>query len=737
MNQFQTFFRSYQFSNGLRLTWAIVFPLLLGIIFNLLPIATAVGIGALCVGLSDSPGNWTEKAKGLLGGSILNAVCAFGIAYFVQWPFFGLIYLGIVTFIAALLAIFGNRSTLIGNSVLISISLGLGFGENSHELFQLSLAMLGGGLWYSLNSLLLWQIKPYATIEKILGESYVLMAKYISLKAHLFNTPTSIKTTEKLFLLQTEIDHKQDEIRKLLLSQRSAMQGATPHGRSLILLLRFSVDIFEKATATHINYTTLEKHFKDTPLPKELEKLFNRVGDNLLTLGKHIQKRKPLENIISLDKEFDDIQILFENLRDDKNRTISISLFAEVKNIIRNFGRIDRLTKETTEFTNWKNLKDRSHTDGLRLPSFLSPPEQGRLIDNLTFSSSHFRHALKISIAMMLGYCCAIFLEIDRGYWIWLSISVIMKPSFAITKQRMIARIVGTSIGIIIASIVMWSTSNPFLYLIVLIPLGIGTFGTLAKNYRLGMTLLTPFVLLLIAISTPTTFEISIFRILDTTVGGLIAFIVSFIILPEFEANKIKTKMSGALKANSLYFKEVAIVYTGEVVLDINSYKLARKNAQLANANLAMSFQTMLNDPKNSQIPSSDLYEFIAAIRMLFSHTATLSANVERLSKKYQYKELLTFIKNTCDIMKDLSNSLDKNEYKLSADYHYELPESLIKETEELEKQREMELKKGIKDSPNIKKLSDLVLISNQFKRIGKNVICLKQYTSNFLRILN
>ncbi|MBD0404281.1 FUSC family membrane protein [Flammeovirga sp. EKP202] len=735
MDQISSFFRSNQFSNGLRLTWSILFPLLLGLLTNTSSIATAVSIGALTVGLSDSPGNWNEKAKGLIGGAFLNTICALGMAFTITWPSVGLVYLGTVSFLAALLSIFGNRSTMIGNSVLISVSLGLGFGLDNRELIPTFIAMLGGGLWYSFNSLLLWQVRPYATIEKLLGENYELMAEYMRTKARLFTNPNSKENERKLFAIQTQIEHKQEEIRNLLLTQRSALQGATPHGRSLILIMRFSIDIFEKTSATHIKYSSLHEEFKNTLLPYNLEKLFYQLGGNMSILARSIQKREAVEQLLSLDQSFDEVNQLFESLRDQDNRKTPISWFAEVKNILRNFKRIDRLTFEVAEFTDWKKMSDRSHTDGLRLPNFLTKPEQGNLSDNLTLSSGHFRHAIKIAMAMMLGYTSAFFFDLDRGYWIWLSIAVIMKPSFAITKQRMIARIVGTSLGIVIASIIMWVTDNPFLYLIVLIPLGIGTFGTLAKDYRLGMTLLTPFILLLIAINTPTNFEIAIARIIDTALGGIIAYVISFAILPEFEKNKIKLRIVESIRANSDYFREVAIGFTGIKSLNHNNYKLARKRAQLSNANLAMSFQTMLNDPKSNQVPSTDLYEFIATIRMIFSHTATLSANVERLSKKYQYSELELFIDSICNTLEHLALYIQGKSNILEDEDINRFLTTIDNETENLEKIREKELQLGIKESENINKLSDIVIINNQFRRIGENVNCLKQYTYNLQRI--
>ncbi|WP_281613867.1 FUSC family membrane protein [Flammeovirga sp. SubArs3] len=715
------------------MTWSIVLPLVIGLLFQRIGTGTIVAIGALCVGLSDSPGTWSEKAKGLIGGSFLNTIAAIGMAICIQWPIIAVLYLTIISFASAIISIFGNRATMIGNSVLIAISLGVGFGEPISDLPSLALYLLAGGLWYSLNSLVLWQIRPYASIEKLLGECYVLMSQYFKIKASLFNGDISNDAQNKLFQLQTQIDHKQEEVRTLLLTQRSALQGATPLGRSLILLLRASTDIFEKASATHYSYQELSKQFKDTPLLPKMSSIFNDMGNNLAYLGKHITKRKPTGEIPRHLDDFKEVQDIFESLRDDQYRVIPIDVFAEVKNIIRNFNRIDRTISETATYTDLKNDNNKGFANGLILPNFITSTDQGTLKDHLTINSSHFRHAIRISIAMLLGYVVANFLDLDRGYWVWLSISVILKPSFAITKQRMLQRIIGTTFGIIISAILLKAFNASHIYIIFLLIFGVGTFSTLSKDYRLGMMLLTPFILLMISLSVPFTEKIALYRVIDTALGGIIAFLTSIFIYPEFEIKKINNKIIEATRSACSYFSEVATVYTGYSELDEHNYKLARKKAQLANANLAVSFQIMLNDPKNNQVPSSSLYEFIAASRMLFAHTATLASNAERLSKKHPIPDLQNFIK---DIQQQLNSIIEGIEQQKPIEIIPNLSDHLtmlIEETEQIKKDREEELSNNIKESHLIKILSDYVLITNQFMRISKNVKFMGNYANELI----
>ncbi|OHX64910.1 FUSC family membrane protein [Flammeovirga pacifica] len=718
------------------MTWCIIAPLIVGLLSGHIAEGTNMAIGALCVGLSDSPGNIKEKAKGLIGGAFINSIASVIMALLMPYPIFAGIYLFLTVFASAIMSVFGNRATMIGNSILIAVSLGVGFGLQISTIGIMGIFLLAGGIWYTFNSLLLWQIRPYASIEMILGECYVLMSDYFNTKASLFTDPENTTTQNRLFDLQTKIDHKQEEVRTLLLGQRSALQGATPLGRSLILMMRASIDIFEKASATHISYQELHQHLHQTTLLSDMQDVFSKMGNELKILGNAITRRKKVDFMKRHHQELDALQDKFERIRDDHQRNIPIDILAEVKNIMRNFNRIDRTISETSTYTDTKNTDNAGFTEGVNLPLFRTPMEKGTLTDHFTIKSIHFRHALRIAIAMLLGMGIARYFELDRGYWVWLCISVILKPSFAITKQRMLHRVVGTILGILIALGILDIFNSPIVYIILLIPFGIGTFATLSKDYRTGITLLTPFILLMISLSTPFTYQLAITRVLDTAIGGIIAFVVSSLIFPEYEIRKIKTKLLEAVEADCYYFSEVILSYTGTKSFDQNNYRLARKKAQLANANLSVSFQNMLGDPKSTQLEGGNLYAFIASSRMLFAHTATLSANAERLSKKYTFPELLPFV----DCIKMQLNNIaiaikEEKEIEVQPNMSDHLS-FLIKKTDELTSIRENEIKVGIKSSPVIKQLPDHILITNQLLRISKNVKFMGNYLNKMVQNL-
>lgn len=58
------------------------------------------------------------------------------------------------------------------------------------------------------------------------------------------------------------------------------------------------------------------------------------------------------------------------------------------------------------------------------------------LFDNLDFNSNIFRHSLRMSVAVLCGYLISLFFKLGHSYWILLTIVVILKPAYSLTKKE-------------------------------------------------------------------------------------------------------------------------------------------------------------------------------------------------------------------------------------------------------------------------------------------------------------
>jgi uncharacterized membrane protein YccC len=112
-------------------------------------------------------------------------------------------------------------------------------------------------------------------------------------------------------------------------------------------------------------------------------------------------------------------------------------------------------------------------------------------------------------------------------------------------------------------------------------------------------------------------------RLVDTFVGGLLAFAFSFV-WPSWERQTIPQQIEGLLRANRKYLDAILTEATADV-----EYRLARKQLFDAVAALTGSLRRMLNEPKSHHRAVRELNEFITVDYLLAAHAASVHLLLE------------------------------------------------------------------------------------------------------------
>ena len=179
--------------------------------------------------------------------------------------------------------------------------------------------------------------------------------------------------------------------------------------------------------------------------------------------------------------------------------------------------------------------------------------------DNLNFNSNIFRHSLRVSVAVMMGYLISLTLHTGHSYWILLTIIVILKPAYSLTKQRNKDRLIGTLCGIFIGVIVLFLIKNNIALLVLMIVSMACCYIFLRTNYFISVMFMTPYLLLFFHLLYPADFKALLTdRAIDTAIGSAIAFIASIFFIPKWERTTIKTYMIKMLEENSNYYSVTA-----------------------------------------------------------------------------------------------------------------------------------------------------------------------------------
>jgi len=92
---------------------------------------------------------------------------------------------------------------------------------------------------------------------------------------------------------------------------------------------------------------------------------------------------------------------------------------------------------------------------------------------------------------MLFAYSLGLFFEIQNTYWILLTIIVIMRPSYGLTKERSKDRIIGTVIGAVIAVGIVLLTQNQILYAVLALISLVFAFALIQQNYKSAAALIT------------------------------------------------------------------------------------------------------------------------------------------------------------------------------------------------------------------------------------------------------
>ena len=277
-----------------------------------------------------------------------------------------------------------------------------------------------------------------------------------------------------------------------------------------------------------------------------------------------------------------------------------------------------------------KVFKHELRDGGKDLGKFLAPQYYSvrTLIENLTFSSTYFRHALRLTITIMAGFLIGTFLPFQNVYWILITIIVILRPGYGLTKTRSYHRIIGTVLGGLIAFGLLFLVHNNHLIATMAIVTMILAFSFVQTNYKVAATFTTMYVVFIYSLFTPEIKDVVEYRIVDTLVGAALAFVANYILWPSWEFLSTPLYLKKSIEANRDYLKEIFQIYNTKQPATVQ-YRLARKHAFVALANLMESFQRMIQEPKSKQKQMPQIYKLATLNHSLLSSAASLGTYIQ------------------------------------------------------------------------------------------------------------
>lgn len=667
--QVSYFLSSQYFSDGLRTTLSILLPSLLLAQFGQLATGMVLSVGALSVSLSDAPGPVQHRRNGMaatvLIGSAVTLVTGFARMNNISLG----LEIGLFGFFFSMFSVYTNRATSVGTAALLIMVLMLDRPLDAPGIVRESGLILAGGTWYMVISLLTSRLRPYRPAQQALGQCIHEIAKLMTVKADFYAMHTNVDDNyRRLLAQQVVVTEKQDDVRELLFKSRQFMAESDNTSRLLVLTFSGVMDLYEQIVAMYYDYSSIRKRFgqsdrsrSDTVLAT-IARLIRQIADELDHLGLSVQSIVPTHPPLDLTPSIAALKQQIDTLPSSEGsplvlkkvvvslRTISQRVAIIQANVTAPGDGVPGDTLEYSRFVSHQTINWQSFRD------------------NLTLNSSAFRHSVRVALALLLGFVLTKFLPYAHySYWVLLTILVILKPAFSLTKQRNQERIIGTLAGGIVGVLILTFIPNQTVHFIFLVLFMIGTYSAQRVNYMVMVMCVTPFVLILFSFLGIGYLSVAGERLLDTLLGGTIAMAAGYGLFPNWESHQIINPLRDVLEANIRYVQLLLDGLSGRPGSMVN-YKLARKEVYVTSANLAAAFQRMVSEPKHKQRNEKAIYKLVVLNYILSANVATLTSALLTAEPKASPPALLRPVKRALATLTDTLSRLGGAPEKLKAD---------------------------------------------------------------------
>ena len=697
------FFKSADFYRGFVLTAAILIPIIFFYFSGKLIYALPIAFGVLLNAPSDIPGSRKRKVFGILisiGLTVLvTSLVILAKPYFVLLA----ITIAILTFLCSLFAVYGFRGSLLAFSGLFAIVLALAYNNSMGLPVVEHILLLGlGGFWYLFFSSFLFLIFPKKDEDELLAEVLNLTGDYLKLRSELLSNKTNRKEVQlEQLKLQTQISEKHEVLREILLTARKS-SGRSHFDEKRLLIFISLVDILEYSLANTLNYEKVDLLFKDYQNTIKPFVELNRVlGNHLNILSKVFAEKNPIPNkselLNALTKADDAIEKYIVEVGLPKARDGALLL----RNILTyQESQVNEIRSIRRVLANVKNAS-RLALKREEASQFITHQEYrwSIVFENFSLKSPIFRHALRITIAVIIGFLLGNFFGIKHMHWIILTIIVIMRPNYGLTKQRSINRFVGTIFGGLFSLLVIYFIQNTVVYLLfAIIALTIG-FAMVKQNYRTAAAFITIHVIFVFALIEKDALNVIEFRLLDTLIGAAIAMLANYLIFPNWEYLSIKQNIVETIAQNKSYLQAIKQLYHSKMVSQLG-YKKPRKEAFLAISNLNASFERMNQDPKSKQKEFEWIYEIVTLNNTILSAIASLGSFIQNKKGSYLLNDFDILIQNIEDLLQKSENLLGKKEQDklVTNNNSHQAEEKLLTHYKDLGKTRDEEIERGMRE---------------------------------------
>ncbi|WP_439854334.1 YccS family putative transporter [Pseudomonas yamanorum] len=586
-------------------------------------------LGIIASALAETDDNWQGRLNALAVTLVCFSTAALSVELLFPYPWIFAIFLALSSFGLTMLGALGERYGAIASATLIlSVYTMIGVDQRGGavtDFWHEPLLLVAGAAWYGALSVL-WQVLfSNQPVQQSLARLFRELGRYLKLKSSLFEPIRQLDVEAR----RLELAQQNGRVVAALNAAKEIILHRVGNGRpgskvSRYLKLYFlAQDIHERASSSHYPYNALAEAFFHSDVLFRCQRLLRQQGKACQTLAESIQMRQPFVYDDSFAEALGDLNASLEHLRIQSNPAWR-GLLRSLSALAANLSTLDRLLGDAANPDSLADATDSSLLD--RAPRNLKEMWT-RLRTQLTPTSLLFRHALRLPLALSIGYWMVHLIHPSQGYWIILTTLFVCQPNYGATRRKLGQRIIGTAIGLTIAWALFDLFPNPLIQSMFAIAAGLVFFINRTTRYTLATAAITLMVLFCFN-QVGDGYGLFLPRLFDTLLGSLIAGLAVFLFLPDWQGRRLNKVLANTLTCNSIYLRQIMQQYAAGKSDDL-AYRLARRNAHNADAALSTTLANMLMEPGHFRKEADVGFRFLVLSHTLLSYLSGLGAHRE------------------------------------------------------------------------------------------------------------
>ena len=584
-------------------------------------------LGIIASALAETDDSWQGRLNALAVTLVCFSIAALSVELLFPYPWIFAIALALATFGLTMLGALGERYGAIASATLIlSVYTMIGVDQRGGavtDFWHEPLLLVAGAAWYGVLSVLWQALFSNQPVQQSLARLFRELGRYLKLKSSLFEPIRQLDVEAR----RLELAQQNGRVVAALNAAKEIILHRVGNGRpgskvSRYLKLYFlAQDIHERASSSHYPYNALTEAFFHSDVLFRCQRLLRQQGKACQTLAESIQLRQPFIYDDSFAQALGDLNASLEHLRIQSNPAWR-GLLRSLRALAANLSTLDRLLGDASNPDALADATDSNLLD--RAPRNLKEMWT-RLRTQLTPTSLLFRHALRLSLALTVGYATLHAIHASQGYWIILTTLFVCQPSYGATRRKLGQRIIGTAIGLTVAWALFDLFPNPVVQSMFAIAAGLVFFINRTTRYTLATAAITLMVLFCFN-QVGDGYGLFLPRLFDTLLGSLIAGLAVFLFLPDWQGRRLNKVLANTLTCNSIYLRQIMQQYAAGKSDDL-AYRLARRNAHNADAALSTTLANMLMEPGHFRKEADVGFRFLVLSHTLLSYLSGLGAH--------------------------------------------------------------------------------------------------------------